>query len=213
MRVVKYFHEEPASLELLASGESPASREPAEAMSLEAFLRAPKYYRGYLAASDLKEGLTGATALNDPSVWLNAVLEMLATETAYRSRPGADAFSTVGLAEALSMGQTSDLLAVGPGPAPELNRIEGDLRQRLSAVRPLMDAGFTILIAEPATDAVDWSFFSAQPMAGRLRTAFQSAGSDAARFVIPHLKARAEHKFYFERYDLGLFEEFRVPSP
>jgi hypothetical protein len=212
MRVVKYFYEEPASLELLVSDGSAIYREPAQAMSLEAFLGAPKYYRGYLAASDLEEGLTGATALKDASAWLDAVREMLASETVYRSRPDAHAFTEVALREALATGHPSDLLAVGPGGAPQLTRIEGDLRQRLSALRPLMDAGFTLLIAEPATDAVDWSFFSARPMADRLRTAFRSAGPGAARFVIPHLKARAEHKFYFERYDLALFEEFRVPS-
>jgi hypothetical protein len=89
--------------------------------------------------------------------------------------------------------------------------IDGLSRNQTAALEPLLESGATLLFAEAAFHGVDWSLLSPSPLADRLRDAFLGQ-SDAGttHFVIPHVKARGEHKFYFERYDLSLFEAYRV---
>lgn len=207
MLVVKYFFEEPASLEVLAPDTSPDGRAPARPRSLEDFLRAPRYYRGYLTATDLDRDLTGATAVLDPQAWLEPLLGMLPQQVMRRR----DARTVqVVTRDALSSGLAGDALAAGADLPAELPDLSGELRDRLPGLRSLLDLGLTVLLAEPAHHGADWAIFCAEPLADRMRSAFGEAPADTARFVIPHVKARGEHRFYFERYDLGLYERFRV---
>ena len=208
MRVVKYFYEEPASLEALAPLEARSARDPGAAISMEDFLAAPRYYRGYLAGSVLIDGAwqTGVTALLDPCDWLESLCSVLGAKTVRRVRNRKE--RSTPLRRALVSAQPGDLVLVGnAGAAPDL---EGPTRQTLTGLTPLLDAGATVLLAEPAPDGADWTVLSPVPLADSLRQAFAQVQSAAQRFVIPHLRARGEHKFYFERYDLALFEAYRV---
>lgn len=200
MQVVKYFFEEPASLEVLAPDLEPDGRAPSAPRSLEDFLGARRYYRGYLTASDLQSQRFGATAVPDP--WLAAAGKVLPVGVVRSPRLG-----DLDAERALRQGITGDWLAAGPPDVP-LPSLQGPVREVLGSLRPLLDAGLTVVLAEPAHDGVDWAFFSAEPMADRFREALR--GSDAACYLIPHAKARGEHKFWFERYDLGLFAQYRV---
>lgn len=227
-------------MEILAADEAFGARGPAEPNSLEAFLSAPKYYRGYLTASDLERGLTGASALREPQVWTEPLRAVLGQEAiSYNDGSGSRAGS---LSSVLLSATAETSVVVGPstsGPAPAL---PGEIRDHNPVIRKILDGGALLLRAEPAHDGVDWALYSATPLAGRFRVAFEAAASQAAephaaephaaeshdtrppsaaasdtgapetvvKFVIPQREARGEHKFYFERYDLDLFAAYRV---
>ena len=74
----------------------------------------------------------------------------------------------------------------------------------------LLDMGATVVFPEPAHVGHDWSIFSAKPLSARFTEALATAPADCRSFVVPYVKARGEHKFYFEQYDLGLFSEYEV---
>ncbi|MBO6574350.1 MAG: hypothetical protein JJ896_02955 [Rhodothermales bacterium] len=204
MQVVKYFHEEPASLEILATDLSAEARQPDMRQSLEQFLRGPRYYRGYLAGTDLEADRTGATTV--ASAWIPSLVTLLASDHVYRERAGS--LDQVDTGHALAAGLQGDVLTAGLRPHEPLS--PGPVRERLPSLRPRLDGGGIVLIAEPAHDGVDWALFSPAPQADRLRTLFSTAASGPARFVIPHVEARGEHKFYFERYDLELYAHYRT---
>lgn len=215
MIVVKYFHEEPAALEILAADEAPDARGPDEPNSLKAFLASPKYYRGYLTASDLGSAVTGATAVSDPGVWSVPVCSVLEHESVWinegsGAKPGS-------LSDVLSGAPVGTVVVVGSATGANVPPLPGEIRDHNRAVRAILDAGDVLLRAEPAHDGVDWALYSSNPLADRITAAFQAAapsedrGANAVlRFVIPQRMARGEHKFYFERYDLELFAAYRV---
>ncbi|MFT4606035.1 MAG: hypothetical protein ACI9W4_002781 [Rhodothermales bacterium] len=211
MIVVKYFHEEPAALEVLAHEEAPDARGPATPKSLQSFLSAPKYYRGYLTATDLANDLTGATALHDASAWLDPICSVLGGGEVWvndgsGSRAGA-------LPEVLSGAVVvGTVVMLGSEAGADVPTLKGDIREHNRALRALLDAGMVVLRAEPAHDGADWALYSGAPLADRVRDAFREspASESVARFVIPQRMARGEHKFYFERYELELFKAYRV---
>ena len=60
-----------------------------------------------------------------------------------------------------------------------------------------------VFFPEPAHHGYDWSFFAARPMRAALVDAFRRHPHPGARrFVVPYRKARSEHKFYFETWQL-----------
>lgn len=234
MIVVKYFHEEPAALEILAADEAPDARGPDAPSSLEDFLSSPKYYRGYLTASELAGAtgvapaatgatdlasvtapagasvLTGATAVGDPGVW-SVPLQSVLQRDSVRVNDGSGP-RTAPLAEVLLTSPAGTVVVVGGQTGAEVPALAGEIRDHNRAIRAILDAGDVLLRAEPAHDGVDWTLYSARPLADRVTAAFQAAPSSDAvqRFVIPQRMARGEHKFYFERYDLDLFAAYRV---
>ena len=216
MIVVKYFHEEPAALEILVAEEAPDARGAEVPRSLESFLSSPKYYRGYLTASDLGSGVTGATALSHPEVWsvpLGAVLvggSARAQESVWINE-GAGAREG-SLEAVLLSAAVGTVVVVGTSTGAATPTLVGEIRDHNRVIREILDAGDVLLRAEPAHDGVDWALYAAQPLADRITAAFQVAPSTdgVARFVIPQRMARGEHKFYFERYDLDLFAAYRV---
>lgn len=194
-------------MEVLAPTDLPNARDPVESRSLQAFLSGPKYYRGYLTASDLSRGVTGASSMADSGDWMEPLLEALGASEAWAG-PGVP--RPVSLGEALASPDSHPVLAIGTASPGELPSLPGELREHYEAIRGLLEQGFILLRAEPAHDGHDWSLFAARPLAEGVTEAFRTATPGTARFVIPQRQARGEHKFYFERYDLDLFKAFRV---
>lgn len=208
MEVIKYFYEEPAALEVLPPNLEPDARRRQEpALSLEAFLEAPRYYRGYLAGTDLTAGRIGLTSLTNTSAYVQPLLTAFPglhwTQAATDGSTG-----EVSDPEAILAAPTSTAVLAGatvpiPGPAL-MAAAHGDRRQALPALRALLDVARVVLIPEPAHHGFDWSLFSAAPLRERLVAAFKNDVRDhVRRFVIPVQKARSEQMFYFEQWQLG----------
>jgi hypothetical protein len=76
-------------------------------------------------------------------------------------------------------------------------------RQTVSVLRRVLDQGGMVFFPEPAHHGIDWSFFSAKPMRDTLVAAFRRhPATSVRRFVVSFQKARSEHKFYFEAWQL-----------
>jgi hypothetical protein len=212
MDIVKYFYEEPAALAPPASGETRASHG-AGADAPTAFLDGPRLYRGYLAGTHLPEGdaadlRIGATALDAPDAWLGAVLALFDGTT--WSRLDADGGAEVmgdaeSVAAALRDPAQTHALAAAPMPVPaeRLQRAAGTPRR--AAVETFFEgeAAHALLLPEPAHDGFDWSLFSAVPLRDRFAAALARRPAEGARrFVVPYRRARSEHLFYFEQWQL-----------
>ena len=85
-----------------------------------------------------------------------------------------------------------------------------DRKRGLKMISKLLDAGCTVVFPEPAHMGHDWSVFSAQPRARQMQDALERAPDDCRCFVVPYVKARGEHRFYFEQYDIEQFAEYEV---
>lgn len=219
--VLKYFHEEPASLEILTREIHPDARRPdGRALSLEEFLASPKYYRGYLAATDLETGRVGASTLPETTA---ALLDMvLPTPRIHFSADKQlwtsfqDATTRADLQTALADRNPRAIIVCGLESFGEARPfVEIILREdRRTALRPItevLDQGGIVLLPEPSHDGHDWALFSATPLAEPVTAALGDLElNDTAAYVIPFVKARAEHRFYFERHDLASFEEYRI---
>ncbi|WP_457651239.1 hypothetical protein [Rhodocaloribacter sp.] len=215
MNIIKYFFEEPASLEVMTPDLVPEARGAAEPVSLEAFLRAPQYFRGYLAGTDLRAGHTGATALSRPEAFIEPLLHAFPYETWTSG-------STNGRAVPLSLGDvlhvlrdpsSTRILACGDFPdAGMLLAAAGpEHRRRLPALRRVLRHVPLVLLPESAPHGFDWALFSTRPMREPLTAAFRRfPREDVRRFVIPYREARSEEKFYFERYDLAKYEAYEI---
>ncbi len=82
---------------------------------------------------------------------------------------------------------------------------------RFRAIVRLLDIGATVILCEPAHVGHDWSVFSSRPISEMVRSSLlELKPTNCRSFVIPYVKARGEHKFYFEQYDLELFKEHEV---
>ena len=210
MDVVKVFTEEPIGLEALVPDAEPdARRRSAEAPSLDAFLAgldAP-YARVYLAGTHLgPPRRVGLTALDDAEAWVRPLL----TWAAGRDWTALDADGTTrGLiaaeaAAVLRQPGAVGALALGPAPHGALaDAAGGDRRDRLPALRAVLDAGAAVLFPEPAFDGRDWSLFATAPLRDPLAHAFrQHPAPDARRLFAPYRRARGEHTFYLEQWAL-----------
>ncbi len=215
MDIIKYFFEEPASLEVLTPDHVPDARGAAEPVSLEAFLRAPQHFRGYLAGTDLRTERTGATALSRPDAFIEPLLHAFPYETwtSGSTEGRAVRLSTEDVRRTLRDPSATRILAAGtlPDSALLLEASGPEHRRRLPALRRVLRSVSLVLLPEPAPHGFDWTLFSTQPMRKPLADAFRRfPRENVRRFVIPYRKARSEEKFYFERYDLSKYEAYEI---
>jgi hypothetical protein len=213
MFILKYFYEEPASLELLSSDVDPdARRQHSEELTLDAFLNQKKYFRGYLSATDLDDRRFGLTML-PKDVLISLVTFILAGRPASlwlanASEPSSDL--------TLLCDRPHDILGITGGGAPTEASVVSlmaadDRRRSLHLLRPILDIGSVVLLPEPAHDGIDLSVFAGSPLRPSVEAALEAVASETTRaFSIPHKRARSEEKFYFELYDLDRFNEWEV---
>ena len=210
MEIVKYFYEEPFSLEALTPDLDPDARHrQAPPMPLEALLKSPSAYRGYLAGTDLETKRVGLTALLRPEVFTEPLFYWLgAYRWARTDKKGAThPLDTTAARAVFGDPAATTVLACASGGIS--SRLMADVgggvqRQALPALRRLLAEVQVVFFPEPAHHGFDWSFFSARPMRPSLVAAFQQHPMpDVRRFVLPYQKARSEHKFYFEQWQLG----------
>ncbi len=212
--IVKYFHEEPASLEVLTPDLAPDARQGAAPRSLEAFLQAPRYYRGYLAGTDLATGRVGLTAL-PPEAYLPALAAAFTGSCCLRIQDGVpEPLDAGALKAAWRHPAGTSVLALSDAPiAAEwiLAAAGQDRRAHLEALRRLLDVAGVVFFPEPAHHGYDWSLFAARPLRETLEAAFRAhPAAGTRRFVIPFREARSEEKFYFEQYHLSRYAAFEV---
>lgn len=211
--IIKYFYEEPASLETLSSDDDADARRRDSPLTLEGFLNSRRYFRGYLAGSSLARGTVGLTSLARHGLLLDLLMELRAGRpvsiwTAESSEPERD--------DRLLIDRPSDVLVAVLGDAPlDLSTVTAlaaqQRRQALGFLQGILNQGMPVLFPEPAHDGYDWSIFSPFPLLQPVSRVLESAASPEARvFAIPHVRARSEEKFYFERYDLSLFAEYEL---
>ncbi len=211
--IIKYFHEEPASLETLSADDDPDARKRESPLTLEGFLKSRQYYRGYLAGSSLSEETIGLTSLRRPEILLDILMEIrsgrpLSIWTAEASEPVRDA--------ALLLDRPEDVLVAVVGDAPldlsTITALAAEQRRRaLGFLQGILNQGMPVLFPEPAHHGYDWSLFSPFPLRPAVeRGLARIAAPDLRVFSIPHNRARSEEKFYFEQYDLSLFAEFEL---
>lgn len=208
MQVIKYFYEEPAALEVLTPDLEPDARQQQGApRSLEAFLEERRYYRGYLAGTDLATGRIGLTALAQPLAFLQPLARAFPGLHWGRAARDGTTAAPADVRAVLADPTATALLAgaADPVPAPYLTAAgHPERRQALPALRALLDVARVVLIPEPAHHGFDWSLFSADPLRERLVAAFRDNPlEDVRRFVIPMRRARSEQMFYFEQWRLG----------
>lgn len=225
MQVVKYFFEEPVALEMLSSDSDPDARRHTGAPTLEEFLDAPTYARGYLAASDLETGRIAASVLPES---IAVILDDVLPVPRRHFTPGIAGISTTSaqdrdaLREALTDRSKRSVIVCGkgasggatptePGLSVAVNRlIEYHIREALAEVTKLLDCGHVVLVSEPSHDGHDWSVFSPRPLADAIRASMAEHLQDVSGYVIPFQRARAEHRFYFEQVDPEVYREYRV---
>lgn len=214
--VLKYFHEEPALLEPIASDRNPDARRRDDRTDLPEDTSVPltdlldtrDAYRGYLAGTNRSDNRVGLTTLRELSAYAPAIVEAFAQ--AWWGR-----FTEQGTVESLDPDEarrvlrmparTSVLVTAGaPINAERIAAAAGrERRRRGAALRALLDEAHVVFFPEPAHDGHDWSFFSAVPMRDRLVATFSKYPvEETRRFVIPYQKARSESKFYFETWQL-----------
>jgi len=215
MRVIKYFFEEPTLLDFPAEEES---GQPSKS-SLDRLLRKNRHFRGYLAASDLDNDMVGGSALED-----NAAAEILSNVLEgpiwFSNRvAGQDVVSLTlltdqkSIVQALSTMGGDSIMMMDVDPTEELVRALTDSNDRkagMQMIAKLLDGGCTLVFPERAHMGHDWSVFSSQPLAERMKDAMANLPDDTRAFVIPYIEARGEHKFYFEQYDMELFSRHEV---
>ena len=216
MRVIKYFFEEPTLLDFPQT----ASNSPIDSGErLIELMRERNHFRGYLAATDLDNATVGGSSLEDQaaadilSVVLGGPLWLL-NKAPLSSSVEFDVL-TDHAAVVRSLSTMSSESVVIANFNPESHDVGilvsgGDRKQSFGAIVRLLDLGATVVFPEPAHVGHDWSIFSAEPLSERFKEAMSASPEDCRCFVVPYVKARGEHKFYFEQYDIDLFSEYEV---
>ena len=106
----------------------------------------------------------------------------------------------------LDPGETAALVSADTlHPEADVAAVAGaERRYAAPALRRLLETpSCVVLFPEPAHHGHDWSFFAARPLREALVEAFRRhRQSGTRRFVVPFRKARSEHKFYFETWQL-----------
>ena len=218
MRVIKYFFEEPTLLDFPES----ASEKPLDRGETTVKLGATRqHFRGYLAASDLGSGTIGGSSLED-QVAAKALTSLIEGPGWFFSK-GSGPHDSIqsqllsnpeAIFNALVTMPAESLLVTDFNPkGQEINSLvhRSTDKKTFGAIVRLLDMGATVVLPEPAHVGHDWSIFSSNPLSGRMRDALEEAAATNCRsFVVPYVKARGEHKFYFEQYDLELFKEYEV---
>jgi len=208
--ILKYFYEEPASLEVLSADTDPDARRVQEGLlSLQALLQTPRYYRGYLAGTNMETRQVGLTALGHTDAFVKPVLDWLG-ETCWMAGDQQGDMVEAKTAQIKALlhhpGKAAVLVAADKMlPQDLLAAVIGrERRYALPALRQLLDKAQVVFFPEPAHHGFDWSFFSRHPMREAFVAAMQRHPAEGVRrFVIPFQQARSEHKFYFESWQLG----------
>ncbi|NNF58229.1 MAG: hypothetical protein HKN04_08295 [Rhodothermaceae bacterium] len=214
MDIVKYFYEEPAALHAVPDG---AVRAADDLVPLDALLAGPRFYRGYLAGTCLQPaadgGLrVGATALENPAIWIQPLLTLFDGVVWTRLDANQTAARCDAPAEVLADPRATGVLVVAESVIPvELLQPLGSAERRegLPALRALLADAEAVLFPEPAHDGFDWSVFASTPLRERLAAALRAYPAPGARrFVLPYQRARSEHRFYFEQWQLDALPDF-----
>ncbi len=210
MDILKYFFEEPLSLEALSPDLDPdARRRDAPSRSLEDLFEAPRYFRGYLAGTNLADGRVGLTALAHPEAFVEPLLDWLGGLRWTRGTSGGavERLDEAAARAVLAHPVGTAALACAAGPLPEADvaaAAGGARRYAVPALRRLLQAARVVFFPEPAHHGHDWSFFSARPMRAALVEALRRhPAAGTRRFVLPYRQARSEEKFYFESWQLN----------
>lgn len=203
MQIVKLFAEEPFLLETRADA---AER---SGSALEDLVRPSPYTRAYLAGTDLAAGRTGLTALTDPTVWREPLVEALRPVFALDTIAGRLDVEEIGalLGAPRARGAMAWGRAVPADPEAALGDLravaEAERRHAAPALRRLLDTGLAVLVPEPAHDGFDWSLFAAVPLRAPIVAAWRRHPLPGVRrFVADYRRVRSEHRFYFERWAL-----------
>lgn len=216
MDIIKYFYEEPASLEVLTPDEDADARRRAHPAPPRAPLQADAaYYRGYLAGTALGAGRIGLTAVDAPAAFVEPLRQLVAGRPVARvdADGGVEPLGADALAAVLRDPGGTALLAAGDAlpPADLAAASAADRRHALAPLRRLLDAGALVLVPEPAHHGADWSLFAAHPLRDALTDALRTHRPAGTRvFALPFQRARSEHRFYFELYDVEQFADFEV---
>ncbi len=194
-QILKVFYEEPAALE-------------PDAFVWPAPPDTPRYYRLYLAGTDLDTLRIGLTVLR-PEAFLPALLSLFQrwhhrrqVSSSGSVQPLAvEVLSSVLVAPAKTValvGVASDRLAIDLAPLAML-----DDQGRLPVLRRLLEAGCLVALREPAHHGYDWHLFAPEPLLECLEVALQAHPVPGVRrFLVPYQKARTEERFYFEQWML-----------
>lgn len=210
MDILKYFYEEPTSLEVLTPALNPdAKQHNRPLLSLEELLHAPRYYRAYWAGSNLAEDRVGLTALRQPAAFVDPLVDAFG-ELSWWQVSRAKAVQPVAEEDrAAVLAAPADVAALvaTPNAQPDTTDLiavtAGSRRETLPALRTLLDAGAVVAFPEPAHHGFDWSFFSKTPLRERLTAALRARSyPNVRRFIVPFQRARSEQKFYFETWML-----------
>lgn len=220
MDIIKYFHEEPTPLEGPPEDRDPDARRRADrsadaeaipdAETLKSFLDAPEYYRGYLAGTNIADDRVGLTSLRHAEAFVDPITQALGG--AWWAEGAADeTITTIASDRArdiLRHPSKTAVLVTADEPVDDerLTALIGsDRRTTLGALRDLLPDVRVVLFPRPAHNGFDWSLFSGEPLRETLVEGFkQNPYEGVRRFVIPYQKARSEHKFYFESWQLEM---------
>ncbi|MEM1096047.1 MAG: hypothetical protein AAGJ10_15720 [Bacteroidota bacterium] len=206
MTILKYFHEEPAALEVLSADTDPDARQQqGPTMALEALLSQRRYYRGYLAGTVMAPHRVGLTAVQPPALYTDALSKVLAFSTWRVVSAEGHVHAVDDVREAWATPERGTVLV---GGAPTIDTVlpglaDPERRAVLDALQTVLDADGVAAFAEPAHDGFDWSLFAPFPMKDKLLAAWAARPTpEARRFLVPFQKARSEQKFYFETWML-----------
>lgn len=182
---------------------------------------AARHYRGYLAASDLEGRTIGGSSLEDQAA--AKILAQVIEGPGWYFSKGSGANESIktqllsspsAILQALATMPAESLLVTNFNPmGHELAALvhRSNEKSTFGAIVRLLDLGATVILPEPAHIGHDWSVFSTKPLSESFKLASQVlAPEDCRCFVVPYGRAKGEHKFYFEQYDLELFKEFEV---
>ena len=216
MDIVKYFYKEPAALH--GTDASVLHRDEAvDPLASDLHPNGPVVYRAYLAGTHLPDGegdvlRIGATALDCPASWADPLLALfsssiwtlLTTEGEVVEAPNPiPVLCTPGGVAAL-------VAAASPVGETRLKALSGGIqREAVPALYALLAEARAVLFPEPAHDGMDWSIVASVPLCGAFVEACRRhPAPDARRFVLPYRRARGEHRFYFEQWQLDALPDF-----
>ena len=221
MDVVKVFVEEPVGLDALAPDDASDARNRDQPMvSLESLLApdARPYARAYVAGTHLGNARrVGATALDAPGAWATPLVawagdrpwHALGADGDVRTiepREAARVLRAPDSVRALALGEPTGL-ADAVGGEPEVGASQR--RERLPALRALLDRGAAVLFPEPAFDGHDWSLFARAPLRDPLVAAFREHPAlGVRRLFAPYQRARGEHRFYLEQWAMDALPDW-----
>ncbi len=211
--IIKYFYEEPASLEPLTADDDPDARNREAPLTLEQFLASRPYYRGYLAGSSFDKGTIGLTTIERRESLLQILTAISAGRpaTVYMQDPTVerrDPSIVVDRPEDVQFVLFGNLDADESALAIIATR---ERRRSFAKLRHILDQGVSILFPEQAHQGYDWSIFSPHSLLPSIRSTLDRlARTDLRVFAIPYNRARSEEKFYFEQYDLSMFADYEL---